>query len=122
MIYLIIALVIIVIGLGGYFVIKNNGTSSDKTSNPAGQSTTSQVANTVVIKDFAFSPSNLTVAKGMTVTWKNEDSMTHTVKSDSFASQDLATGDTFQFTFNSAGTFDYICSIHPSMKGTVTVQ
>jgi plastocyanin len=123
LLYLIIGLVIIVVGLGAYFIINNNGTSTDKnTTNTSGQSTTPETANTVIIKDFAFSPSSLTVKKGTTVTWKNEDSMAHTVKADTFESQNIATGGTFQATFNTKGTFSYICSIHPSMKGTVIVE
>ena len=80
-------------------------------------------AGAVTIKDFAFDPGDLTVAKGTTVTWKNDDSATHRIKSGdgSFDSKDLKNGDSFDHTFDTAGTFDYICGIHPSMKGTVTV-
>ena len=47
----------------------------------------------------------------------------HRVKAndDSFDSEDMGQGDTFEHTFDAAGTFDYICAIHPSMKGTITV-
>ena len=78
----------------------------------------------VTIQNFAFSPATLTVAVGTTVTWHNNDSPTHTVVSDSgvFSSGDLPTGSTFSFTFSATGTFSYHCGIHPSMKGTVTVQ
>lgn len=84
---------------------------------------TSQVSNSasVTIQNFAFSPATVTIAKGGTVTWTNKDSTTHTV---TFAdgSSDLAGGATFSKTFNDAGTFDYHCSIHPSMTGKVVVQ
>jgi len=80
-------------------------------------------ANAVDIKNFAFSPSTLTVKKGDSVTWTNNDSTTHTVTSSgNFDSGQLAPGKTFSHTFSEAGTFSYGCSIHPSMKGTVTVQ
>ena len=61
--------------------------------------------------------------KGTTVTWKNDDSATHRIKSGdgTFDSKDLKDGDSFEHTFDTAGTFAYICGIHPSMKGTVTV-
>jgi len=80
-------------------------------------------AGAVTIKDFAFDPGDLTVAKGTTVTWKNDDSATHRIKSGdgSFDSKDLKNGDSFDHTFDTAGTFDYICGIHPSMKGKITV-
>ena len=80
-------------------------------------------AGAVSIKDFAFNPGDVTVAKGTAVTWKNDDSATHRIKSGdgSFDSDDLKNGDSFEHTFDTAGTFDYICGIHPSMKGKVTV-
>ena len=80
-------------------------------------------AGAVTIKDFAFDPGDLTVAKGTAVTWKNDDSATHRIKSGdgSFDSKDLKNGDSFEHTFDTAGTFDYICGIHPSMKGKITV-
>lgn len=122
LLYLIVAVIIASVAIGGYFVFRNNGTSTNQNGNTPGQTTTTQTETLVVIKDFAFSPADMKIKKGTTVTWKNEDSMVHTVKSDSFESKDLATGDTFQFTFDTAGTFNYICSIHPSMMGTVTVE
>ena len=80
-------------------------------------------AGGVTIKDFAFDPGDLKVAKGTTVTWKNDDSTTHRIKSGdgSFDSKDLKNGDSFEHTFDTAGSFAYVCGIHPSMKGTITV-
>lgn len=75
-----------------------------------------------------YEPVSLNVPIGMTVTWKNIDSTLHTVTSGSaesglsgteFDSSYLAAGKTFQHTFNSAGTFDYYCTLHPFMKGQV---
>ncbi|MFI6768042.1 cupredoxin family copper-binding protein [Streptomyces sp. NPDC050355] len=82
-------------------------------------------AQHVTISDFAFSPSTLTVSKGTTVMWTNNDSAPHTVTSSgsgSLNSPDLESGDSYTFTFNSAGTFSYYCAIHPSMHGTVIVK
>ncbi|MFH1181629.1 MAG: cupredoxin domain-containing protein [Candidatus Woesearchaeota archaeon] len=73
------------------------------------------------IMNNAFAPSAITVRQGATVTWTNEDSVAHTVVSDSFESPSLAKGQTFSHTFDTAGTFTYHCSIHPNMTGTVTV-
>lgn len=75
----------------------------------------------VEISGFAFSPSNLAVAKGTTVTWTNKDSVGHTVTSGSFDSGTVPNGGTFSFTFTQDGTYGYHCSIHPSMTGTITV-
>ena len=77
----------------------------------------------VAIKDFAFDPGDASVAAGTAVTWTNEDGAAHRIKSDddSFNSEDLGQGDTFEHTFDAAGTFDYVCGIHPSMTGSITV-
>lgn len=77
----------------------------------------------VVIAGFAFTEQTVTVAAGATVTWTNTDEFAHSVKGagGSFASEPLSTGDTFTHTFDAAGTFSYVCGIHPSMTGTVVV-
>ncbi|MFI9723113.1 cupredoxin family copper-binding protein [Streptomyces sp. NPDC052396] len=79
-------------------------------------------ANRVTIAGFAFSPSTLTVSKGTTVTWTNNDSAPHTVTGSGLNSPTLSRGATYSFKFNSTGTFSYICTIHPSMHGTVVVK
>lgn len=78
--------------------------------------------NAITIKNFAFNPGILTVKQGTKVTWTNQDSMTHKIKSNTFNSQGLNQGDKFEFTFNDKGSFDYICSIHPSMTGKIIVE
>jgi len=77
----------------------------------------------VTIDNFAFAPATLTVKAGTTVTWTNKDEEPHTVAASdgSFHSPGMGTGATFTHTFSTAGTFDYVCSIHPSMHGTVVV-
>lgn len=91
---------------------------------PVSTSTTGETvsSNSVLIQNYSFSPSTLTVKAGTTVTWTNKDSATHNLKSSTFSSPDLGTGDTFKFTFNTPGTFDYSCGIHPTMTGTIIVQ
>ena len=81
-------------------------------------------ASGVAIVDFAFAPDVLTVPTGSTVTWSNADGFAHTVAATdaSFVSDSLTTGATFQHTFDTAGTFTYLCGIHPSMAGTVIVE
>ncbi len=73
----------------------------------------------------AFEPAEVTVSVGDTVTWTNNDSVGHDVTADSFSSGEpggMAPGDTFEHTFEEAGTFDYVCTVHPGMEGTVVVE
>jgi len=78
----------------------------------------------VNIDNFTFGPEKLTVKAGTTVTWKNEDDIPHTVASSTkaFKSHALDTDDTFSFTFTTPGTYEYFCSLHPHMVGTVVVE
>jgi plastocyanin len=77
----------------------------------------------VSIDGFAFAPVTLTVPAGTTVTWTNRDEEPHTVTASdgTFHSLGMGTGATFAHTFSTAGTFEYVCSIHPMMHGTVVV-
>jgi amicyanin len=78
----------------------------------------------VKIDNFTFAPQSLTIKAGTTVTWANEDDIPHTVASTSkaFKSKVLDTDDKFSFTFTSAGTYEYFCSLHPHMTGTIVVE
>lgn len=80
--------------------------------------------NTIVLKDFHFSPMSLTVPAGATVIWRNLDEEPHTVASDAglFRSGGLDRNDSFTFKFDRPGTYRFICSIHPSMMGTIVVK
>lgn len=80
--------------------------------------------NAVTIQGFAFDPPTTAVPTGTEVTWTNADPTAHTVTADngSFDSGPLDQGGTFSMTFNEAGEVAYACAIHPTMKGTVTVQ
>lgn len=89
----------------------------------SGPNTQIQPANTVEIKGLAFNPDNITIAKRVTVTWTNYDSVEHTVTGDGndIDSPILRQGQSYSFTFNETGTFEYQCHIHPNMKGKVIV-
>lgn len=78
----------------------------------------------VDIRNSAFSPSVIHVATGTTVTWKNDDSVSHTVTSKTglFDSKDMYNGNTFSYTFKKAGTYPYVCIYHSMMTGTVVVS
>jgi len=105
-------------------LVMSQNKSQVSTTTPVGTAptTTTTVPNSIVIKNFSFNPSTLTVKVGTVVTWTNEDSVTHTVESNTFNSGNLKKGDTFQFTFNTVGTFNYNCGPHPAMIGTIVVQ
>lgn len=83
-------------------------------------------ANTVAIDNFAFGPKSLTVPAGTTVTWINQDDEAHTVVNTGnprlFKSGALDTGGRFSVTFDKPGTYQYFCSLHPHMTGTIVVQ
>jgi len=78
--------------------------------------------SSVNIQNFAFYPATLTIKKGATVTWTNNDSAPHQIKAPTFNSSMLGQGQNFSFTFNEAGVFDYICAIHHSMTGKIIVE
>jgi plastocyanin len=76
-----------------------------------------------------FTLPDLTVAVGTSIVWTNNDSATHTVTlgangvkdGDGFDSGNMGGGGTFEFTFDTSGSFAYTCKIHPSMNGTIEV-
>ena len=81
-------------------------------------------SNRVMIKDFMFSPMQLTTKVGVEVTWVNEDDEPHTVVSDSglFRSAALDTGREYTFRFDKPGTYHVFCSMHPQMSATIIVE
>jgi amicyanin len=87
-------------------------------SAPMRAATTHQVE----IVDFTFSPATLTIAVGDTVTWTNADAVAHTATGAGFDSGSLEQGETYSVTFTAAGTYDYLCTPHPTMTGRIIVQ
>ena len=84
--------------------------------------TTAQSANVVLIENHSFNPASLTIKVGDSVTWTNRDSASHNVIFADFESDLLKKEDSFTHTFDTAGTFTYICGPHPYMEGTIEVQ
>ena len=78
------------------------------------------------IKNFAFVPATLTVAAGTAVTWVNQDEEPHNIvslgKPRVFRSQGLDGGEKYSFVFDKPGTYEYVCSVHPHMHGTIVVK
>ena len=138
-------IIIVILVLGGatwYAVGRNNMTPTASTNTTSGTGSASGASNgqpagsprpsinqpantTVTIQNFAFSPSTMVVHTGTTITWKNADSVAHTVtETDGRQGPDSASldpGQSYSFTFKDVGTYHYHCSIHPEMTGTITV-
>jgi len=110
----------------GFSPIQNESKSSTSVTSvvmPVGSSNPNNV-------EF-FVPESITVSKGATILWTNEDSTLHTVTSGSaefgesgtlFDSSYMASGTEFEWKFDQEGTFDYYCTLHPFMKGVVIVK
>lgn len=135
---LVAIVVVIILAVGGWLAFGNKSSDNNSTSgnnnssqansnNSSANSNQSSASGTVSIQNMQFTPPQVTVAKGGTVTWTNNDSITHTVVDDLTgvggpASGDIAPGQSYTFTFNKTGSFQYHCSIHPSMRGTIVVK
>jgi plastocyanin len=78
----------------------------------------------VKIDNFTFAPQRVTVKAGTTVTWTNNDDIPHALASTTkaFRSKALDTDDKFSFTFTTVGVYEYFCSLHPHMTGTIVVE
>jgi plastocyanin len=111
----------------------SNDNSSTKTQKaaPAAPAAPKKAGKTTAVsmKNIQFSPKALTVAKGTTVKWTNDDSVAHDVTKKSGPGPDfssgsgnLARGATYQQTLNTPGTIKYVCTVHPGMAGTITVK
>ena len=81
------------------------------------------------MKNIAFLPKSVSVAKGTTVKWTNEDNVNHDVTKKSGPGPDfssgqgnLAKGATYEQTLDTPGTIKYVCTVHPGMAGTITVK
>ena len=78
----------------------------------------------ILVKEFMFNPTPLTIKAGSTVTWTNMDDEPHTAVSDTglFKSGGMDTNESFSFKFDKPGTYHYTCTIHPRMVGAIVVQ
>jgi plastocyanin len=84
---------------------------------------TASGSKSVSIIDYAFKPGSITVHTGDNVVWTNDGHVPegHNVEGEDLHSGTLQSGDSYSHTFNQAGSFSYVCTIHPKMKGTVKV-
>jgi plastocyanin len=109
----------------------SNNSSSTSTGSSAPASTGGSESGgarggvTVDMKNIQFDPKSITVKKGQTIKWVNLDTVDHDVVANSgasFKSDQFGKGGTFEFTPKKAGKIDYVCTLHPGMTGTITVQ
>ena len=123
-------LFLIILALASFALLVSCAASPATTSGSPGATTTvsqattvaSAQGNSVSIENFAFAPDTLTIKAGSTVVWTNNDSASHNIKIGDTTSPMMAKGQTFEMTFDTKGTFDYICGVHPSMKGKIIVE
>jgi plastocyanin len=128
-----LALMLACMALG--LVVAGCGGDDDDDGGGGGDATTEQPAggggggggggSEVSMEGIQFNPEQVTIGAGDTVTWTNNDSTAHDVTADEFSSGEsggMANGDTFEHTFEQAGTFDYVCTVHPGMEGSVVVE
>jgi plastocyanin len=98
----------------------------DAAATPAASpvATPAAAGSAVRIFNLAYEPPTLEVAVGTTVTWTNDDSLPHTATSSDgdFDTNTIAAGATAELTFDTAGTFEYVCAFHPGMVGTIVVS
>lgn len=99
------------------------------TPSPSGGQTGGQDTTTVTIPSSdgygasTFAPGSVTIQAGKSVTWSNQDTFTHTSTGENGAwNANIAPGGSFTRVFPAAGSFNYRCTIHPGMTGTITVQ
>lgn len=108
-----------------FLVACSSGGSSAPASTAASGTHGSAPTDTIVIRNFAFSPATDMVAAGATVTVDNEDQVTHTLTATkgAFDTGQIPAGQSKTFTAPSApGTYPYICSIHQYMSGVLVVS
>jgi plastocyanin len=84
----------------------------------------SEAVPAIKIDNFTFSPAKLTVAKGTEVTWTNQDDIPHSIVLTAIGvrSKPLDSDGSFTYRFDKAGTFSYMCGLHPQMHGQVVVR
>ncbi len=138
LVIVIVATVLVAAAVGAFWVTNNvnnepvtttpapeqHDTTAHESAETETQGQEAEQTSKVVIENFAYTPATITVKKGTTVTWTNQDDVKHDVASDSdaFKSELLSKGQSFSFTFNEVGSFKYHCTPHPNMIGTVIVE
>jgi plastocyanin len=111
---------LMLMALAGLIALGLSACGTSDSSTPAAAADTE--GPTVAIEDMAFAPKSLKVESGEAVTWVwNDGAVSHDVSGDDFQSEVMAEG-TFRHRFDESGTYDYVCTLHPNMTGTIEVM
>lgn len=98
-------------------------TSGTTTKTTTSTPTPAPEQKTITIQNFKYSPATLTVKAGTIVTWKNLDNMNHTITAENGSfSEAVAYGKSVSYTFTKPGTYNYKCTLHPTMVGKIIVK
>jgi plastocyanin len=101
-------------------------TAAEQTSRVAVASDSEPAGETVTVRinGMRFEPANITIKPGTRVTWVQADGMPHIIsgKASGMRSNTLYSGQNFSYIFQKPGEYDYVCDLHPSMKGSVVVE
>ena len=127
-----VVLVVAIVGVVSYAVSQNGSMDSSMSmSQQSGSGSSTNAADAeatdkVTIADYKFAPAAITVKKGTTVTWTNQDTVKHNVVTEDGAPEAIdgkliGKGETYSYTFNKTGTYNYFCEPHPYMKASVIV-
>lgn len=107
--------------LAALAVLSSCGDSGDDGASAAGDGDAASAGGTAVsVDDNFFEPEEIEVGAGDTVTWEWVGSQPHNVSADAFQSE-IQTEGTFEHSFTEAGTYEYVCTVHPGMEGIVEV-
>lgn len=121
------AIATIIVAILGIAIYAGMRGGEDKVTTGSTPNQSQAIATNVVdISDYSYEPQTITIKRGATVTWTNRDRVAHTVTSQSeapetFTSELFSQGETYEYTFNTSGTYEYFCKPHPYMKATVVV-
>ena len=135
---IIFIVIILILVLGYMFYFKNsayqtpkNAQSGQVESPTKGAPTTPEINTSVKkvaktypvsITNFSFSPNTITIEKGDSIIWTNNDSAPHQISANNSEGNVIKKGEVYSYTFVDAGIINYICAIHPNMKGTIIVK
>ena len=127
-----LALAVVGAGCGGDDEEQGGGgaRTQEHENHTGGGGEAAQSSARVAMRNIAFEPADITVKKGGKVTWTNEESAEHDVtktggpgpRFTSGRPGGMSKGDRFTHVFTMPGKFSYVCTVHPNMKGTVTVR
>ncbi len=125
-----LALGLVGAGCGGSSGGSSGAEPGDTPAEPSPDAGPAKADVTVSMKGIAFNPPEVTVKKGGTVTWTNDESVGHDVTKEDGPGPDFSSGqpggmgegDTFEQSFDATGEIAYVCRVHPNMTGTITVE